>query len=52
MQGERKQRWMVLAEQAAVEQDPVKMLEVITEINRLLRDKGEGRAISKAAGCG
>ena len=39
MQGEKKERWKELAEQAAVEQDPVKMLALITEINKLLMEK-------------
>jgi hypothetical protein len=34
-----KEEWMLLAEQAAVEQDPVKMLKLITEINRILLEK-------------
>jgi len=41
MQGEKKQRWEELAAQAAVEQDPVKMLQLITEINKLLLEKEE-----------
>jgi hypothetical protein len=41
MQGETKERWRQLAEQAAIEQDPVKMLSLITEINELLSEKEE-----------
>lgn len=41
MQGENKARWEELAAKAAVEQDPVKMLQLITEINRLLLEKEE-----------
>jgi hypothetical protein len=41
MQGESKERWRRLAEQAATEQDPVKMLKLITEINELLAEKEE-----------
>jgi hypothetical protein len=41
MQGETKERWRQLAEQAASEQDPVKMLKLITEINELLAEKEE-----------
>jgi hypothetical protein len=41
MQGEKKERWRHLAEQAAIEQDPVKMLRLITEINELLAEKEE-----------
>jgi hypothetical protein len=32
-------RWMELCEQASVEQDPAKLLELVTEINRLLLEK-------------
>jgi hypothetical protein len=39
MQGEKKERWMELAERATVEQDPVEMLRLITEINQLLMEK-------------
>ena len=41
MKGEKKELWMQLCEQAAIEQDPIKMLELITEINRLLVEKEE-----------
>ena len=34
-----KEHWMELCAQAAVEQDPVKMLELVKEINRLLEEK-------------
>jgi hypothetical protein len=39
MQGEKKERWERLCEQASTEQDPVKMLKLITEINELLMAK-------------
>jgi len=39
MQGEKKERWFELCAQAAVEQDPKKMLELVQEINRLLAEK-------------
>jgi hypothetical protein len=39
VRGEKKERWMELCEHAADEQDPQKMLEIITEINRLLQEK-------------
>jgi hypothetical protein len=41
MQGEKKERWRELCEQAAVEQHPIKMLKLITEINHLLTEKEE-----------
>lgn len=39
MQGETKERWHKLCEQAVVEQDPEKLLELTQEINALLEDK-------------
>ena len=39
MQGEIKERWMRLCEMAATEQDSVKLLEIVQEINRLLEEK-------------
>jgi hypothetical protein len=39
MRGEVKERWMILCEQAAEEQDPAKLLELVKEINDLLEAK-------------
>jgi hypothetical protein len=39
MQGAKRERWFQLCQQAAVEQDPAKMLVLITEINDLLQEK-------------
>lgn len=39
MQGPVKERWQILCEQAAQEQDSTKLLELTKEINRLLREK-------------
>jgi hypothetical protein len=39
MQGGNKERWRELCEQAAVEQDPNKLLELIKQINDLLDAK-------------
>ena len=36
-----KARWQELCEQAAVEQDPVKLMELVKEITRLLDEKQE-----------
>ena len=36
---DKKERWMELCEQAAVEQDPKKLIALTTEINRLLGEK-------------
>ncbi|HSS96412.1 MAG TPA: LuxR C-terminal-related transcriptional regulator [Terriglobales bacterium] len=41
MQGEKKERWMEIAEQVANEQDPVKFDQLVTELNRLLREKDQ-----------
>jgi hypothetical protein len=41
MRGKTRELWEQLCEQAAIEQDPVKMLELISEINRLLSKKEE-----------
>jgi hypothetical protein len=41
MQGQTKERWMQLAEQATTEQDPEKLLQLIEEINALLAEKQE-----------
>ena len=39
MQGEVKERWLQLAELAAKEQDPDKMVAIVEEINRILEEK-------------
>jgi len=39
MQGEAKQRWQELCEQAATEQDPERLMHLIREINVLLEAK-------------
>ncbi len=39
MKGEKREQWMRLCEQAANEQDPQKLLELVREINRLLEEK-------------
>jgi hypothetical protein len=39
LQGKTKERWLELCEQAADEQEPGKLLELISEINRLLQEK-------------
>jgi hypothetical protein len=39
MQGEKKERWLELCAQAAVEQDPKKLIRLVTEINDLLEEK-------------
>lgn len=39
MQTEKAERWQVLCEQASKEQDPKKLSELLTEINRLIEEK-------------
>jgi hypothetical protein len=39
MQGEEKERWRELCEQAATEQDPDKLLTLVEEITRLLKER-------------
>jgi hypothetical protein len=39
MIGKTKERWELLCEQAATEQNPAKLLELVTEINQLLYEK-------------
>jgi hypothetical protein len=39
MNGETKERWEVLCEQATGEQNPAKLLELITEINQIFDEK-------------
>jgi hypothetical protein len=41
MQGEKGERWKELCALAAKEQDPAKLLKLITEINNLLIEKEE-----------
>ena len=41
MKGQTGELWRQLCEQAAVEQDPRKLLELTQEINRLLTEKEE-----------
>ena len=39
MKGEKREIWMHLCEQAAVEQDPNKLMDLIKQINQLLEEK-------------
>ena len=39
MIGQNKERWREVCEQAAVEEDPIKLAELTTEIDRLLDEK-------------
>jgi hypothetical protein len=39
LQGATKERWKILCEQAAEELDPTRLVELVDEINPLLREK-------------
>lgn len=39
MQGETGEHWRELCEQAAKEQDPTRLMDLVTEINRMLAEK-------------
>lgn len=53
MEGEVRDRWQKLCEQAATEQDPHKLMELVREINRLLEEKElrlqQQRAVNRGA---
>jgi hypothetical protein len=42
-----KEQWHKLCERAAYEQDPDKLLELVSEINRLLEEKEQRLAIAR-----
>jgi hypothetical protein len=50
LRGERKEYWMQLCEQAANEQDPDKLMELVKEINRLLEEKEQRLQREKSRG--
>ena len=50
MEGETKERWFQLAQLAAVEQDPKKLLALTQEINRLLEEKEDRLKQSRSGG--
>jgi hypothetical protein len=41
MKGETRELWMTLCEQAAVEQNPIRLLDLVNQINDLLEQKEE-----------
>jgi hypothetical protein len=43
MQSQMKERWLLLCEQAATEQDPTKLMALIEEVNRLLESEENRR---------
>jgi hypothetical protein len=50
MQGQQRERWLQLCEQAAAEQDPARLLALVEEINRLLAEKE--KRINQQRNCG
>lgn len=50
MQGETKERWQRLCEQASSEQDPDRLMVLIREIDKLLADKEQRLQQQRAAG--
>jgi hypothetical protein len=50
MQGETGERWRLLCEKAANEQDPEKLIELIREINDLLEEKQNRLDMKKVTG--
>jgi hypothetical protein len=49
MEGEKRERWLQLAEQAAGEKDPVILLKLMAEINELLDEKEQRLIKSRIA---
>lgn len=49
MQDEVKERWLELAELAAKEQNPAKMVALIEEINRILEEKEQRLKASRGS---
>jgi hypothetical protein len=49
MEGENRERWLQLAEQAAGEKDPVILLKLVAEINELLHEKEQRLAKARLA---
>jgi hypothetical protein len=41
MQGKETERWLELCEQASTEQDPIRLSELVEEVERLLQEKQE-----------
>jgi len=49
MSYETRERWIELCKQAEIEQDPKKLMELVTEINRLLQEEENRRNPDAAA---
>ena len=52
MKGETGERWRTLCQQAQIEQDPDKFMELISEITRLLKEKERRLRGQEKAGLG
>jgi hypothetical protein len=48
VQSENGDRWRLLCERAATEQDPTKLMELVREINRLLEEKEKRLQVQRA----
>jgi hypothetical protein len=48
MKGEKRERWLELAEQAVTEQDPDKFLQIVRELNQLLCEKEQRLTTQRA----
>ena len=49
MEGKTKERWAELCEQAAKEQDPNRLMQLVQEINKLLIEKEERLASQRTS---
>jgi hypothetical protein len=47
MQSQMKERWLLLCEQAATEQDPTKLMALVEEVNRLLESEENRRKAAR-----
>jgi hypothetical protein len=52
MKGERGERWQALCSQAAQEQDPDRLMELVRQINELLEEKEQRLKRERVAGDG
>ena len=50
MIGEKKEHWIELCEQVADEQDPTKLMDLISEIDRLLAEKEQRLKAARLTG--
>jgi hypothetical protein len=50
MKGQKKEEWLRLCEEAANEQDPVKLMKLIAEIDRMLAEKEQRLKATRSSG--